>query len=509
MHLHPLDLPEIIRRIQQYIGLGDLPNCIRVNRTWHNAFIPFVWRDVPPNQLNTDDGDYSLPQYCLSKLSAAALQKHAYLVHSLLWCTETHAALTELNTHHDIVFPNLELFSVNGHNLEWDFFPAFLKRHPTVSSLQISLFRGSVQHCLLQTILSHPTPLKTLNMGTCLIDRDNVQLFWRACTLPERLQITGVNFISTEDGDERLPGLAELVDRQFFASLDFSRVKVLSMFEFELPSVDHIEIIAKCTQLERLAWGPWSQWNNPRPDDFSTRVANLGSRGCLRHLKALVFRPSFMAISDPELAIILDSINLDCGDDSHQHDGGAYFEHINLWPLLFGPMSFIALQRHFPTITSLELYKSQGLTSAMNQQILCGCPNLAKYEASTLSSGDLVAGEHARPWACSRTLRHLIIRIVVEASSIRQQIQHNRAVLKQLGALEALEYFRLTGRHTTTPNPPEIKELSLSLEYGLDLLRPLGNRLRSTSFQRGVHRFGAEEVQWAEEYWAQVRILQV
>ncbi|KAF9947328.1 hypothetical protein BGZ70_002733, partial [Mortierella alpina] len=500
MHVHPLEISEIVRRIQQYMRLGDLPNCIRVCRQWHNAFIPFLWRNVPPIRLSTDDGEYS-PQNCLSKLSAAALQKHAHLVHSLLWSTETDAALTELDAHHGIVFSNLESFSVNGYNLEWDFFPAFLKRHPTISSLHIFAFRGGVQYRLFQTILNHPTPWKSLNIGSCLIDRDSMQLFWRVCTLPERLEITGVNLTPIIHGDERLLGLAELVDREFFASLDFSRVKALYMFEFELPSVDHIEIIAKCTQVERLSWGPWSQWNNPRPDDFSTRVANLGSRGCLRHLKALVFLPSFLAISDPELALILDSINLNCGDDSHQHDGGAHFEQINIWPLLLGPSSFVALQRHFPTITSLELLHSQGLTSAMNQQILCGCPNLTKYEASTLSSGDLITGEYARPWACNKTLRRLMIRIVVEAASVQQQIQHNQAVLKQLGAMEALDSLYLSERQTTTPNPPEIKELSLSLEYGLDLLRPLGNRLRTALFQRGAHSVGAEEVQWAEEHW--------
>ncbi|KAF9975463.1 hypothetical protein BGZ75_000530 [Mortierella antarctica] len=409
---------------------------------------------------------------------------------------KTDAALTELDAHHDIVFSNLELFSFNGHNLEWDRFPAFLKRHPAISSLNMHVFRGSVQYRLFQTILNHPTPLKSLNISNCLIDRDSMQLFWRVCTLPERLEMTCVNFTPTTHNDERLLGLAELVDRHFFASLDFSRVKTFSMFESELPSVDHIEVIAKCTQLERLCWGPRSQWNNPRPDDFSTRVANLGSRGFLRHLKALIFLPSFPAISDPELAIILDSINLDCGNDNHQHDGGAYLEQMTLWPLVFGPSSFVSLQRHFPTITSLELLNSQGLTSAMNQQILCGCPNLTKYKASTLSSGDLVAGEYARPWACNRTLRRLMIRIVVEAASVEQQIQHNRAVLKQLEALEVLDNLYLLRPLPT--DPPEVKDLSLSLEYGLDLLRPLGKRLRSALFPRGVHNVGAGEVQWAE-----------
>ncbi|KAF9273487.1 hypothetical protein BGZ68_001482, partial [Mortierella alpina] len=318
------------------------------------------------------------------------------------------------------------------------------------------VFKGAPQNRLFQTILKHPTPLKSLSIAWCLIDPDSMQLFWRVCTLPERLELTGVDFTPTIEGGERLLGLAELVDRQFFASLDFSRVRALSMFEFELPSVDHIEVIAKCTQLERLCWGPWSQWNNPRPDDFSTRVANLGSRGCLRHVKALVFLPSFTAISDPELAIILDSINLDCGDDSHQHDGAAYFEQMTVWPLLFGPSSFVSLQRHFPTITSLELLGSPGLTSAMNQQILCGCPNLTKYEASTLSSRDLVTGEYARPWACSRTLRHLMLRFVVEGASVEEQIQHNRAVLKQLGALKVLNNLSLLGRRAISPDPPEL-----------------------------------------------------
>ncbi|KAG0285632.1 hypothetical protein BGZ98_005434, partial [Dissophora globulifera] len=252
-------------------------------------------------------------------------------------------------------------------------------------------------------------------------------VFWRACTLPERLEISGVAFTRVIHGNERLLGLAELVDRDFFPSLDFSRVKALSMFEFGLPSMDHIEIIAKCTLLERLYWGPWDQTNNRRPHDFSTRIVDLGSRISLRHLKELVFRPLFEDMTDPELAILLDSINLDCGDVNHHHDGGVYFEKLTIRSFLLGPKSFISLQRHFPTITRLEMLKCHGITSAMIQQILCGCPNLTKYESSILSSSDLVTGEYARPWACSRTLRHLSLRIVVEAAYVEQQIQHNRA----------------------------------------------------------------------------------
>ncbi|KAF9923511.1 hypothetical protein BGZ67_009772 [Mortierella alpina] len=414
MHVHPLDLPEIVRRFQQYMRPCDLPICIRVCRQWHNAFIPYVWRSVPPSQLTTDDGDYYSPRFCLSKLSAAALQKHAHLVHSLFWCTETDAALTELDTHHDIVFSNLESFSFNGHNLEWDLFPAFLKRHPAISSLNMHVFRGSVQYRLLQTILNHPTPLKSLNISNCLIDRDSMQLFWRVCTLPERLEMTCVNFTPTTHNDERLLGLAELVDRQFFASLDFSRVKTFSMFESELPSVDHIEVIAKCTQLERLCWGPWSQWNNPRPDDFSTRVANLGSRGYLRHLKALIFLPSFPAISDPELAIILDSINLDCGNDNHQHDGGAYLEQMTLWP-------------------------------------------------------------------------RLMIRIVVEAASVEQQIQHNRAVLKQPEALEVLDNLYLLRPLPT--DPPECLQDKNSSD-GYAFAPSNGSRGQDHSFDSSLRELG-------------------
>ncbi|KAG0287396.1 hypothetical protein BGZ98_004654 [Dissophora globulifera] len=455
------------------------------------------------------DEDYYRPSFCSSKLSVAALQKHAHLVRSLRWSTDTDAILTELDVHHNIVFSNLETFSFSGHNTLCDLFPAFLKRHPTVSGLNMYNYGRSmehrVEHRMLQTILNHPTPLKYLNIASCFIDRDNIQLFWRACTLPEHLEISGVAFTWVIQ-DEPLLGLAELVDRDVFASLDFSRVKFLSMFEFELPSVDHIEIIAKCTRLERLYWGPWSQSNNPRPHDFSTRIANLGSRGCLRHLKDFRFLPTFDAISDPELAILLDSINLDCGDVNHHHDGGAYFEEMTIGPLWFGPRSFISLQRHFPTITRLDMPKSHELTSAMNQQILCGCPNLTEYKASILSSGDLVAGEYARPWACARTLRHLMLRIVVEAASVEQQIQHNRAVLKQLGTLIALDRLDLLARYKHTPDPPGVKDLSLSLEHGLHLLQPLGNRLKYATFQNGVHNFGAEELQWAEECWSHVKI---
>ncbi|KAG9320348.1 hypothetical protein KVV02_000105 [Mortierella alpina] len=58
----------------------------------------------------------------------------------------------------------------------------------------------------------------------------------------------------------------------------------------------------------------------------------------------------------------------------------------------FGPLAFSALQQHFSTLQSLDLYQCPALTSAMTQKILMNCPLLQSFDGNRLLAKDIVHG---------------------------------------------------------------------------------------------------------------------
>ncbi|KAF9297978.1 hypothetical protein BGZ88_008444 [Linnemannia elongata] len=49
------EIPELAHLIASYLNPYDLNRCVRVNKTWHTRYIPFLWHAIPPT--SSDDVD--------------------------------------------------------------------------------------------------------------------------------------------------------------------------------------------------------------------------------------------------------------------------------------------------------------------------------------------------------------------------------------------------------------------------------------------------------------------
>lgn len=85
MTINPLELPHILEAIADTLRFNDLVNCIRVNQTWYNIFIPLLWEDVITyRSISTDEyrvWDYQ--HYFLRDQSRQGLLKNAHHIRAL------------------------------------------------------------------------------------------------------------------------------------------------------------------------------------------------------------------------------------------------------------------------------------------------------------------------------------------------------------------------------------------------------------------------------------------
>ncbi|KAF9950459.1 hypothetical protein BGZ72_007892 [Mortierella alpina] len=292
-----------------------------------------------------------------------------------------------------------------------------------------------------------------------------------------------------------------------FGTLEFSRTKKLTLSNLDVPGSSQLTLVARTKQLESLVWDPDMDFFPSLPSSPAIQLADLIPTACWRRIKRLHWNSEDQEINDGDLATILKSINVAYdGGSMDKMDVGAQLQELMLIPQGFGQHSLQALERHFPTLTHFRVgprfhaSPNPRFMSAATQIILASCPNLVEFHGSVFWSGDLVDGEFARPWACATRLRAITLRVKIDAVTDEQRVFHNRAVLEQLGKLTSLQALNLSAENVDVlPGCPNVRELSMRLEHGLDSLRGL-NKLVTVDFV-DANDLDKEEREWLASHF--------
>ncbi|KFH65184.1 hypothetical protein MVEG_08665 [Podila verticillata NRRL 6337] len=81
-----LDIPHVTDHIVCYLPAADLLNCLCLNRAWHDALIPHLWRDVVTFRTRggcSDERTWTYFDCFNTESSRRALRKYAHLIRAL------------------------------------------------------------------------------------------------------------------------------------------------------------------------------------------------------------------------------------------------------------------------------------------------------------------------------------------------------------------------------------------------------------------------------------------
>ncbi|KAI8605595.1 hypothetical protein EDD21DRAFT_349885 [Dissophora ornata] len=76
--INPLDQPEIRLLIAEHLRGVDLVRCLRVCRSWHDTFLPFVWEKVSVGKVN-----WTQPSPSQDSLTPEVLRSHRHFIKAL------------------------------------------------------------------------------------------------------------------------------------------------------------------------------------------------------------------------------------------------------------------------------------------------------------------------------------------------------------------------------------------------------------------------------------------
>ncbi|KAG0234723.1 hypothetical protein B0O80DRAFT_463736 [Mortierella sp. GBAus27b] len=333
---NPLDLPEILSRVAEYVHEDSLPACARASKAWHAAFIPSIWRHIKTS----------------TKYPEATLLAHAHLVKSL---STNYIVPADCVTWR---FPNLESLNVSQSNRD---LTELILGHPSIEHLVIVHFRHA-QSIFWERLLTFKN-LKSLHVSTKSVNWMDMDKLWQICTRLERLIIIMDEFVQNEiHPSPNLPLLKEL-----HLNADDSARK-------------HMEFLQKCPNLTTLV--VQAEIHSDFISSFCEKVRS-GTWPGIENI--FMWTEGWYVIPDDGFSKLLEgmkriiSINFPEMKES------------------FGPRCMELLRPHFSHLKVLDFMLDSGLTSSMAQEILSSCPLLSEVTVDRIDATDVITG---KPWVC-------------------------------------------------------------------------------------------------------------
>ncbi|KAG0234721.1 hypothetical protein BGX31_004460 [Mortierella sp. GBA43] len=437
--LHPLELPEIVSRVAEYVPRGRLPVCARVSKAWYQASIPVLWRYIP----------------MCGPIPPESVQVHRHLVKVF----EASVALPK-----ECIswrFPNLEWLNVD---LVQDCpgTKEFTLGHPTVSRLEIGNFiDAGPGPGFWQTLLGFKN-LKDLTLSLMFMKERDLGTFWQLCTRLERLHIG-------------LEGLPRIWDHP---PMMFPCIKELHLSSHVSDDSLYLEMMQRCPSLTSIVW------QDGTGNGHLSRFCRLASEGTWSDLKSVtVWSARDVVMTDMDLVQLL---------------GGMKRITTLKVPDLqssFKPKCLELLRPQFWCLKRLSLFLDTGLTSSMAQEVLSSCHALEEFMVPRMEARDIVAG---KPWVCTM----LVALSASFRFDPLKNHEHQPLVFDQLSRLIRLKTLYLQGYEENPSSPaPAFKEAcDLRLQKGLNKLSTLRS-LRYFSFEHTRQIMGVKEIEWINEHW--------
>ncbi|KAF9155350.1 hypothetical protein BG015_010196 [Linnemannia schmuckeri] len=263
MRQNPTHLPEILLLIGRHLSQGELTSCVRVSHVWHHYLEPLLWSNVslirPPLSNNNNNNNSS------SKINNNERNDHRYrdMDHSA-----AHEASVIKNVRH---LRSLDIEHFHSPFLLHQLIPVLQNR---LFSLSVEEYNSAVRQILKQNAQSlhtfvcrnvtsrqrqhHSLPqpaheatelwetlslvtfLSELTLSMACVFRNDLEIFFQIC---ERLTV-----LSLENGS--VANLSPL----FINPL--TNLRRLLLHRVSVSPLRELDFIAKCPNLEHLAWRP-------------------------------------------------------------------------------------------------------------------------------------------------------------------------------------------------------------------------------------------------------------
>ncbi|KAK3810251.1 MAG: hypothetical protein J3Q66DRAFT_352631 [Benniella sp.] len=437
---HPLELPEILNSVAKYVPDHSLAACARVSKTWHQEFVPFIWRTI--NLRNR-------------ALLPEAIHPHSQHI------TELHLTQPLPQEFATLTCPNLYFLELMSMGRDCDL-SGFIFRHQSLTRLVLDGYSPGFQSTLWEEILGLDN-LKDLTIMDIDIDTKDVDKFWQVCTRLERLDF----------------GCIEMETPRGLLSMEFPLMqtfRLTSPVENDLPWL--MAFICRCPNLTTFFW---EIHGTRSPVLFALNFAKKVSEGTWPYLERLESSTTPNASLSKIMAGMqrITSLKLTNLGDS------------------FGSNCMDILRHHFSNLKELDLL-DRGFTSPMAQEVLSSCPLLEVLKVVRIDATDVAAG---RPWVCLG-LKRLAACFRFDPTTIDQLQPLVFDQLSKLSRLEELNVDgRSAGSSWRFLAFQET--FDFRLEMGLDKLSTL-RLLRDFSFCYTRQRMTEEEIEWITKHWRRI-----
>ncbi|KAF9105200.1 hypothetical protein BGX29_000475 [Mortierella sp. GBA35] len=410
VHLQALDLPEIMDIIGHYLPKGSLLACIQVNRSWHDYFVPILWRS------------FIFSAYSFHpRPPIEAFVKYSHYIHQLEFSGPVPPMYMSIGC------KNLDFLKVVGERRIYDD-----ETLPDPLSTLVQDNQG-LQRLIVYDVSPHPdeafwdsvaqlTELRNLMVSKTEIPSAYTPAFFKAISAYtpslrlDRVYFTPVRVEEEEEGQDQdqvedeaetegqhgssettqpeettdnnndekdeSPGSEEpttftykLEDRP---DVTFSHLKQLYLFDLNGTGYDkQAWILEHSPRLERLSWRGGSDFEFPT----ASLILALES-GNLPHLESLELKGSHL--TDQELAQILTSMD-------------RLFK-LSVPHTELGPAAMKVLFQHYETVRELDISGCENVRSWMIQLFLSKFVSLEVFVADMLSIQDITTD----PWVCTK-----------------------------------------------------------------------------------------------------------
>ncbi|KAF9130940.1 hypothetical protein BGW39_002469 [Mortierella sp. 14UC] len=411
-HVQALDLPEIMDIVGHHLPKGSLLACIQVSRSWHDYFVPILWRSFVFSAYSSQP-----------KPPHEALLKYAHYIRQL----EFSGLIPPW--YMSIGCKNLDFLKVIGERrileeAEVDPLTTLIQDNPGLQRL-ILFDVGPCPDEAFWDAVARLTELRLLIVNRTEIPPESMHAFFKAISAytptlrldrvyfrPIRAEVDADEEEGEENGQDQAEGEdatteatttqtedqsaqghedtvnnnsddTEVLDTFAYVpevppEVTFSRLRNLYMFDLTGTGYDkQAWILENAPRLEHLSWRGGDDFEFP-----TESITSALESGKLSHLESLELRGSHL--SDNEIAQILSRMN-------------------RLVKLVaprteLGPAAMKQLFQHFETVRELDISGCENVRSWMIQMFLCKFVSLEVFMANMLSLQDITTD----PWVCSR-----------------------------------------------------------------------------------------------------------
>ncbi|KAG0220900.1 hypothetical protein BGX31_010400 [Mortierella sp. GBA43] len=380
MHsIHPLQQPEILLNIAEYIPKHERPACLRVSKAWYQVLIRLIWENT-----------ITLHR----KLPVEILQSHAHLVRTLDIGPEHGKNLNS-------IFPNLQALGlVGGSTKDYE---KLISQHTWISRLTIG--HTTIKDELWDTLRTGFVHLKELGIWFLIARKTGVDGFWEVCT---RLEVLTIFSITVDH-----PGR--------FSDMEFPRLKKLGITNVSDRSVLGIlDIMVKCPNLTSIQWV-----NGPTSKQIRNDFYDLLNARTWPHLNSLELLPWCM-VNDASIHKLFAGV---------QQATRLRFKI----PPSLGSTSLDLLQPHYSSLREID-FRLQFRDLSMcplAQEILSSCPVLEVFHFTQINGTTIMKG---RPWVCLG-LQELNLDILFDRATLYDAQPHVLDQLSKLTRLRELSVW--------------------------------------------------------------------